>query len=627
MRHFIVATAGHVDHGKSSLVKALSGTDPDRLPEEKARQITIDLGFAELDLDQNVHASIIDVPGHEDFVRNMVAGVGSIDLALLVIAADDGWMPQTEEHLQILAYMGARHAMVALTKQDFGTSENTFAEIRQKLGGSPFADARIVAVSVRTGKGLAELKEALGRELLALPPRLESGRARVPIDRAFTLRGIGTVVTGTLSGSSLGRESAVFVQPGNISTRIRSLQSHGVSIGRAEPVARVALNLPDLQIGGSRGQISRGQCIAAQAGPAAQAIDVFLWRSDRDDRVRPLKTGSSVDLHHGTARINARLVLMKRQLAAGDTSVAELRLHSPLFAFVGDRFVLRDCSQQNTLAGGIILDAAAEAEKLRTPRQQKFLSARAHKPFDPDICLLSEVERAGVLPSEGLLAQSNFSQTVIANALARLHAAGELIVRDGITATGAVWRRLIEDAQTLIKQAHADHPEKKGLEIRRLRGHFPAQSDRAFAALVSQLCKDGFEGRGEYIACQTHRATLSSVLQASAERIEALLNEKGVDPPARSQVIVTSNDREALEFLVRAGSVVAVQPDLVFARTAYEQLESAVSAFLKARGPATISELRQHVRSSRRIMVPLLEHFDRTGLTRRSGDRRSLASN
>src|SRR5438132_7201781 len=258
-KHFILATAGHVDHGKSALVKALTGTDPDRLPEEKARQITIELGFAHLQLSAppstiNSQLStfcigIVDVPGHEDFVRNMIAGVGYIDLALFVVAADDGWMPQTEEHLQILTYLGVRRAVIALAKSDLGRIDSATEQIRIQLRGTLFAESPIVPTSIRTSQGIENLKSAIASELATMLPQRDFGKPRLFVDRAFTLRGIGTVVTGTLSGGSIRRSQDVVVQPGEISARVRSIQNHGRDIEIAQPGMRTAINLPDLSIG------------------------------------------------------------------------------------------------------------------------------------------------------------------------------------------------------------------------------------------------------------------------------------------------------------------------------------------------------------------------------------------
>ncbi len=261
-KHFILATAGHVDHGKSALVKALTGIDPDRLPEEKARQITIELGFAQLILygpnEQCFHIGIIDVPGHEDFVRNMIAGIGSIDLALFVVAAGDGWMPQTEEHLQILTYLGVERAVIALTKSDLGDASSITAQVRERLYDTAFARSPIIPTSVRTGEGIESLKSALASELSTMQPQLDFGKPRLFIDRAFILRGIGTVVTGTLTGGRLHRGEGVVIQPQNFDARIRSIQSHGYEVEYAQPGMRTAINLPDIGIGDGPGQIKRG---------------------------------------------------------------------------------------------------------------------------------------------------------------------------------------------------------------------------------------------------------------------------------------------------------------------------------------------------------------------------------
>ncbi len=266
--HFVIATAGHVDHGKSALVKALTGVDPDRLPEEKARQITIELGFAHLQLSatsalnfqlSTLSIGIVDVPGHEDFVRNMIAGVGSVDLALFVVAADDGWMPQTEEHLQILTYLGVERAVIALTKSDLGDAGSIAGQIRERLRDTGFARAPIIRTSVRTGEGIENLKSAVASEFSTMQPQRDIGKPRLFVDRAFILHGIGTVVTGTLTGGQLRRGQKIVVQPSNLETRIRSIQSHGSELESAQPGMRTAINLPDVAVGDGPGQIKRGQ--------------------------------------------------------------------------------------------------------------------------------------------------------------------------------------------------------------------------------------------------------------------------------------------------------------------------------------------------------------------------------
>ena len=280
-RHFIIATAGHVDHGKSALVKALTGTDPDRLPEEKKRRITIDLGFAALNVTapngDKIQAGIVDVPGHEDFVRNMIAGVGSIDLALFVVAADDGWMPQSEEHLQILNYLGVQRAVIALTKSDLGAIDVATNQIRERLSDTAFADSPIVPTSVRTGAGIENLVNTLASQLARTEPQRDIRKPRLFIDRVFTLGGIGTVVTGTLTGGSLRRSEKIVVYPTNFEPRIRSIQSHGQELEVAHPGMRTAINLPDLQVE----QIKRGDVVTLpDHGAPSSTLIVRVGRKD-----------------------------------------------------------------------------------------------------------------------------------------------------------------------------------------------------------------------------------------------------------------------------------------------------------------------------------------------------------
>src|SRR6187549_1115791 len=375
--HYIVATAGHVDHGKSALIKALTGTDPDRLPEEKARGITIDLGFAHLELKSpaagpaeaghytsSIHVGIVDVPGHEDFVKNMVAGVGAIDLALLIVAADDGWMPQTEEHLQILSYFGVRRAVVALTKVDLAADENTaIADVRTHLEDSVFAEAPIVPTSVVTGQGVDALKSTLARELAAAAPPRDIGRPRLGVDRVFTVAGAGTVVTGTLVGGQLQRGQAVVIQPGSRPARIRRMQSHGKDVELSVPGTRTALNLADVDPGAG---VHRGDVITLpDLGSSNDCLDVRLDISAR--ATRSMKDGVRVRVHYGSGNVPAHVALAgAKELPVGERRLAQLRLEAPVFLCAGDHLTIRDWSEQQTLAGAVVLDPDASRRSFRT---------------------------------------------------------------------------------------------------------------------------------------------------------------------------------------------------------------------------------------------------------------------
>jgi selenocysteine-specific elongation factor len=631
-RHFIISTAGHVDHGKSTLVKALTGTDPDRLPEEKRRQITIDLGFAELDLTSpdgdGIHAGIVDVPGHEDFVRNMIAGVGSIDLALFVVAADDGWMPQTEEHLQILTYLGVNRAVIALTKSDLARSGSVRDELRAQLAGTAFAHSPIVSTSVRTGAGIEDLKNAIATELTKLEQQRDIGKPRLFIDRVFTLRGIGTVVTGTLTGGQLHRGQSIVVQPGGLQTRIRSIQSHGCELEVAEPGMRTAINLPDISLE----QIKRGDVVTVTefAASASSACIALLEKSSRLDRdnvsARSLKHGASVYVYHGTTRVLAKVAFVDAEsLATGEQKIARLKLQSPLLIFLGDRFVLRDPSERYTIGGGIVLDRHdADPRELGEGAKNIWMWG-AGAPGDVDVCVRSELERRDFVQTRTLLSESNFSTAEIAASVNRLTEKGEIVIRDGIVVTTEKWQDLTRRAAVLVDGIHRKHPERHGLELSELRDALPNES-AVLEALVEELSKGDFLRTGTAIARRSHLPSLPPQIRQVAGKIRGALGANMFNPPSRKELVQDRVSEAALRFLIADGEVVELDGDILLLREGVAQMRETVVAFISKHGVATASELRHELGTSRRVVIPFLEYLDRAGVTRRVGDRRVLAN-
>jgi len=633
-KHFILATAGHVDHGKSALVKALTGTDPDRLPEEKARQITIELGFAKLNLiapnGDKIHASIVDVPGHEDFVRNMIAGVGSIDLALLVVAADDGWMPQTEEHLQILSYVGVKRAVVALTKSDLGDVERIKKEICDELRDTAFAHSKIVPTSVRTGEGIAGLKSALAGEFAMMHPQRDIEKPRLCIDRAFTLHGIGTIVTGTLTGGQLHRGQSVIVQPQNFETRIRSIQSHGCELDSAQPGMRTAINLPDVAVCIGPRQVKHGDVITlTDFGTAGSTLVVLIEKSPRIDQkspaARPLKSGASVYLHHGTSRSLAKISMLDNGvLEPGKQTLAKLKLQSPVFAFLGDRFVLRDASQRDTIGGGVILDPDGDRIELRDEEKGKLVMARAMAPDDVHVCVGSEIDLRRFAPTQTILCRSHFTAAKIAEALLRMQRREEIVIHDGIAANTKTWQQLSRHAALLIDKTHKRSPERVGLELNELRSALASQHRDVFEALVADLCATDFVQIGTAIARRSHHPVLPVELETTALGVRGMLSRKPFDPPARRAIELDARAQQVLQFLIETGEVIEIGSDVVLLRENFERMKSAVAALISKQGPMTVSELRQELQTSRRIMVPFLEKLDRDGLTQRLGNKRTF---
>ena len=637
--HFIVATAGHVDHGKSALIKALTGTDPDRLPEEKARGITIDLGFAHLELPSpappptSFLLGIVDVPGHEDFVKNMVAGVGSIDLALLVVAADDGWMPQTEEHLQILTYFGVRRAVVALTKVDLTPDEpGSLAAIRDRLRDSPFAGAPIVPTSVVSGRGLDDLKVTLSRVLAQTPPPRDIDKPRLPVDRVFTLPGIGTVVTGTLFGGTLRRGQSVVIQPSGKTARIRRIQSHGQDVEASGPGTRTALNLADVA---ALEDVRRGDVVTrTDLGGPSEVLDVLLEISARG--ARTVKDGVRVRAHHGSGNVPAHVALgapsaAGKELAVGARALAQLRLEAPAFVFAGDRFTVRDWSEQHTLAGAIVLEPDGNRKAFRTREYQQWLIRLSESIEDEDIARFvgAYVARDGAARRSQLLLKANSSVADIDNALARLVATGALVRVGDIVCDAARWQATERKAIEAIDAAHRAHPERLGFPLAELRtvleGELPAAfGDDMVDAVVARLCEGEFVREGSVIRRAAHRPALPEPLQAAGAKLVHALAAKPFDPPSRKDLTPDALSQRALRFLIETGEVVEINAELVMAAQGVRQAADVIQQFIRAHGPATVSDLRQALGSSRRVVVPLLEYLDRTFVTLRQGDKRAL---
>jgi len=659
-RHAILATAGHVDHGKSALVKALTGTDPDRLPEEKARGITIDLGFAHLDLvlpaaksqvsldpqhaaangespASRLSVGIVDVPGHEDFVKNMVAGVGSIDLALFVVAADDGWMPQAEEHLQILTYLGVRQAVVALSKIDLaeGREAAIVAEVRDRLRLGPFADAPVIPTSVVTGRGLETLRLAIAQKLASTPPPRDIVKPRLPVDRVFVLKGIGTVVTGTLAGGTLTRGQSVVLQPGGAASRIRSLQAYNAEVDISHPGSRTAVNLPDLEPRSDTHPqgVARGDVVTlGDLGVASTTVDVWLERSPRladsaSAAARPLKDRTRVRVHFGSANAAATLFLHGvKELGAGAGVLAQARFESPVFMLLGDRFIVRDWSEQATLAGGLVLDPDADRKHWQAKPRLALLQARAAAPWDVVGWAVSQLARDRIVSRDTLLRQAACSAAEAAEAVNQLASAGKARLLAGWAVDACWWTDLRRRVADRIDQEHRAHPERLGLASIEIKVSFASELERPgiLEALVSDLIQDEFQTVGTTLKRRSHRPALPPRLEGAGAFVRRLLAEKPLEPPARRELIPDQPCQQALRFLIDTGEVVEISPDLVLLATAFAEAVRRIRTHLRQAGTATVSDLRQVVGTSRRIMVPLCEKLDRDGVTLRDGNSRRL---
>lgn len=606
----VIATAGHVDHGKSSLIRRLTDIDPDRLDEEKRRGLTIDLGFAWCTLPSGLEVGFVDVPGHERFVHNMLAGVGPVRLVLFVVAADEGWKPQTEEHLIILDLLGVDGAVIAVTKADLVDEdhlERTRGAVEQRIHGTALAGARIIAVSSTTGDGIEELRGALDELLAAAPAPATNDRARLFVDRVFTIKGSGTVITGTLSGGPLKVGEDVAALPSGVTARIRGLQTHHHDLDLARPVSRVAINLAGIE----RTDVARGDAISHPGTwRATTRIDVVLHDVQG---LPPLPRRGAYKLYAGSAERDVTLRLLD-----DDQRFARLRLSSPLVVAAGDRFVLRDSGRRSTIGGGAILDADPPARagvdaSQRLTRRMTALDDHRQLPT------LAVAERGAI--SQGDL-KFLFGRD-----------AGPMASQD-IVPLRSWWttRILFEGARTRCVAAvtvfHVDNPLQPGAPLELARTAIADALRRArvrardieplLDVLLDAFIRDGALIRaGNAVHLPTHMPS------AGDPRIAAVVARVAAaepTPPDVRELAASGVARDAFDAAVTSGQLVRVGSDLVFTLAFLTRAEAAIATLPSI----TVSAFREAMGTTRKYAVPLLEHFDRKGITRREGDVRVL---
>ena len=612
----ILGTAGHIDHGKTTLVRALTGVDTDRLPEEKRRGITIDLGFAPLVLDGIGTLGVVDVPGHEAFVRTMVAGATGIDLALLVVAADEGVMPQTREHLSILSLLGVQSGVVALTKCDLVDIEwlsLVEEDVRATLAATSLAHAPIVPVSATTGAGLDTLRIALADAARAVPSRATDDIFRLPIDRAFTVKGTGTVVTGTVWSGALGRDATVRLMPADVLVRVRALHSHGHAVEQVRAGDRAAIALASVDLA----HVARG----------AVLVQGSAWRSSRvlradvallADAPRALGPRSRVRLHLGTSEASARLVVAGGVLAPGAGASARVVLDTPIVARAGDRFVLRSASPVATMGGGIVLDPLAPLRARAWPAE----------PRSPEVLLARVVAESGAIGvSVGELpVRLGVSPALSDSLVASLGAwrVGDRLIGD------AAQSALSADAEAVLTAFHAEQPLEPGAPLQWLRSRLRAP-DVVSAALLAAL-----ESAGEIVVTHgfarlaTFAPNLTAAQRALRDRVMALLVARGQEPPAVDELAAELGAEAAtvspiLRLLAREGRIVAVEPARYYAAEIVVGLVHRLQAGMLAGADYGPADLREMLGFSRKFLIPFLEFSDRAGHTIRdvTGRRRA----
>jgi selenocysteine-specific elongation factor len=630
MRHLIIGTAGHIDHGKTTLVKALTGTDTDRLKEEKERGISIELGFASLVLPDGTQAGIVDVPGHERFVKTMLAGVGGIDLVVLVIAADEGVMPQTREHLHICELLEVHRGLVALTKSDLVEAEwleMVQADVGEFLKGTFLDGCPVVSCSATTGQGLPALLEAIAVQARAAEPRRTQGILRLPVDRVFTIRGFGTVVTGTLWSGTLNVGEEIAILPKGLRSRVRRLQVHGHTVEQAEAGQRTAVNVPELEVS----DIERGDLLCRpdtlRASSSFEATIALLA-----DAPRPLKNRTRVRFHLGTSELLARAVLLDREeLPAGERGYVHWRLESPGAALPGDRYVIRSYSPAVTIGGGSILDP--NPPQARRSRGKLVEHLRILEQGQPAARMERHLLAAGFMPMtlEELRARCDLDPSAGADALKELADGGQIIRTGNKEGAGFLHadrvRFLEEETLGRLAEFHRREPLKDGLAKEELRSKLPDQLPPAvFAWMLTRLTAAGKTAvERDKVRLAAHRPTLSAADEEVKVAIESAFRSAAFQPPTVEAVLaglkVESRAAQAVfRRLVDDGTLVKVGEGLFMHRESHEGMRGRILEHFKTRPNIDVGAMKELFGVSRKYAIPFLEHLDSLRVTRREGD-------
>lgn len=613
----VIGTAGHVDHGKSTLIEALTGIDPDRLQQEKARGMTIELGFAWVTLPDGTDISIVDVPGHERFVKNMLMGAGGIDLALLIVAADEGVMPQTLEHLAILDLLEVRRGIAVITKCDLVDRDwldMVSADVEEALEGTVLEGSPVVPVSAVRREGLDDLLQVLARSLNGLPEKPDVGRPRLPVDRSFTMTGFGTVVTGTLVDGCLRSGQEVELQPSGLRARVRGLQTHQKAVDEAAPGTRVAVNLSGIDYQ----QIERGHVLAAPRWlRPTEVIDASLRLVAGAPRA--LKHNARVTFYTGASETPARVRLLAAEtVAPGDTAWAQVRLDEPVAVVKGDYFIIRDT--RTTLGGGVVVvPHARRHRRFHEPTITRLEALALGSAAEALVGALESVEPA----SEPELARAaNLSAAEVKKTVAELVSEGRVIRLGedaGLLYSARGWASLATRTGEALGAHHRQFPLRAGMPKEELRSR-TRMKQAAFALALARLAAEGvLDTTGSDARLLGHRVQLSAAQERDAQRYLELLASNPYSPPTDRPP-----EPELLQALADQGRVVRTADGPVFLKSAYDEMVKWVTEHATGHASVGIADVRETFGTSRKYTLALLEHMDRTGVTRRVGDDRVL---
>lgn len=633
MKQIILGTAGHIDHGKTALVKALTGIDTDRLKEEKERGITIELGFAYLDLPRGGRIGIVDVPGHERFVKHMVAGVGGIDIVALIIAADEGVMPQTREHLDICTLLGVERGVVVLTKIDLVDQDMrdlAIEDIKDFTRGTFLEQAPLIPVSAVTGQGLGDLIAALERLVEQVEERSAAGLFRLPIDRVFTMKGFGTVVTGTLVSGQVKTGDATEILPSRILAKVRGMQVHGEKVEQAMAGQRIAVNLQGVE----KSSIQRGEVVLHPGTvEPTNLLDVEIIHLSHAPR--PLRNGVTLPFHTGTSYQMAKIFLLgANELKPGERGYAQIRLQDAVVALPNDRFVLRGSSQIQTIGGGIILDAHPQRHKRF--KGDVITVLEQLKGGVPSLVLGFHIKKGGSRGMElrKLAGYTHITPAILAATMQELLSRKQVIKFDREAERvidGGIYNRLKDEMVQALEKYHAENPLKPGMPKEELKSKLPAEVDgKLFNTLLLDLMgSEAVVAEKDKVRLIGYSIALEGRQQALGEEIEGIMHRSGLTPPSTKELVeqLGTGEKEVqaiLSLLADEGRVVKLKEGVYFHRQPLDELRGQLVAFLKEKGRISTQDFKSLTNASRKYTIPLAEYFDAIKVTVRVGDDRVL---
>jgi len=633
LKQIILGTAGHIDHGKTSLIKALTGINTDRLKEEQLRGITIELGFASMDLPSGQHIGIVDVPGHEKFVKTMVAGATGIDMVVMVIASDEGIMPQTREHKEICTLLDIRHGLIVLTKRDMVDEEwleLVTEDVRSFTTGSFLEDCPILPVSSTTGEGIPELIQALEILSASIPERSSTNLFRLPVDRVFTMKGFGTVITGTLISGMIRVGEQIMIYPSGVISKVRGIQVHNASVEQAVSGMRTAINFQGLE----KASINRGDVLSSpNALTSSFMVDVGLHYLKSNKK--PIKNRTRIRFHTGTSEVLGNLILLdSEELASGSSIAAQLRLDAPVAVVKDDRFVIRSYSPVRTIGGGGILNPIPQKHKRFKP--EVFSGIQKLGELSPEEVITYHAEEAGYqgISFSDLRIMTNISDKKLDGSIQRLLSDKVLLMIDReqrVFIHRTCFEQLFSEADVLLNAFHKINPLKPGMPKEELKSRLPPQiSHKLFTLMIQNMIKAGQMVQEEnMVRLSTHSVLLGQDQTDVRKKILDAYQQNGLTPPYFKEFCKTQNldeikSKEVLHVLVDEGLIVRIKDDLYFHQEAILMIKKKLVEFLNTHGEITTPQFKDMTGASRKFVIPIIEYFDARNVTIRIGDIRKL---